>query len=388
VLACSLAAPVVWSLSPVDHPQTPDVVIRGAGATACRALTRDLGGAVADVRAVDAPTASRWLRAIGSPADIGSWSSGQPTTVCVLTARTTWRIALTQAGRRPLIVDRATDYRSVITTMTALDRLLTGGATITDAPFRCPGRDARPDQNVSSSLPSGATGALLCYDDGTLYSPKGILSSPGVEALLLAVDRAPLTYVAPHVTCGGIAGFRSYSIVFRYPSGTRTVSMEECRGLALGRFTRNAPSSLDLEFERFLPHGVDRTFGAPPPCPPPDEDNPRGVGDLRHIVRATYCPSGGTGPGQLLTGRRLADLVRWGRQQMPGSTEPEGACRRPPGGWPHFALLDTWGNTFTMTVECARGRYPAILSDDPHHDVFHPLNVAQPAFERLLTRLR
>jgi hypothetical protein len=370
------------------HHDTSDqvissVVTHGLGAPACRELSGVLPGHLADHRSVDGPTVRAWLNRVGSSSDPGSVVTGQAT-VCVFTARTAWGIAVTQPDRHPVVVERDTDYPSVVRAMTALDRLTTGGATTTDAPFACPRSQDPGPQDLSNFLPSGATGVLLCYGDATLYSPRDILGSPGVDALVLAVDRSPLAYVAPNIVCGGITGFRTYSLVFRYPSGTRTVSMEECRGLAIGAFTREAPSDLDRRLEHWLLDSG-ALLTDPPTCPLPGTA-PSGVGDVRHLVAARWCPAGPPGSGTLLAGRDLRDLQRWGRGVIPGTTGPDGACQEPSVGWPRLALTDDWGNAFTATVECGRGLI-SVHADDPRQPLIHPASLRSRAWTHLLHRL-
>lgn len=373
-VAAALVAtfPVVHAL---DHDPAPSqvagIVTQHAGVSACTQLTKGRHAFLADHRTVDASTAAQWLSAVGGPVDPGSLSTGESVTVCLVETKTTTQIAVTQRGRPPRVLQtvvNSRDYRSVFDTMRALDQVTTGGADTTDAPFECPKPGASTDQDVSSSLPSGATGALLCYDNVTLYSPRRILDSPGVEALLLAVDKAPLSYVPATFTCGGVADFRTYSLVFRYPSGIRTVSMEECRGLAVGQYTREPPTDLDARFEHWLLESGP-VFADLPTCPAADA-MPHGLGDLRHLVSARWCPSGSSGPGIRLRGRDLDALVRWGGSLEPATTSTDGPCRKPSAGWPHLALTDAWGNAFTTTVECQVGLISARATDASHRVVY------------------
>jgi hypothetical protein len=274
-------------------------------------------------------------------------------------------------------------YPPVARAMGRLDSLAKGGATTSDAPFRCPVPGAVPDRTVGNYLPSGATGLLLCYDTGVLYSPRVILDSTELDQVLLAIDRAPISYVAPNVTCGGYADFRPYSLVVRYPSGTRTVSMEECRGLALGVYTRDASADLDRTVEHLLLSRGTR-YVDPPSCPVPDRNAPRGAGDLRHLTAARYCPPGD--PGHPLTAAELSRLKRWGSSLEPATTQPEGACAPPAIGWPHLAVTDVWGNSFTMTIECRGRRYPATRMPDGSGGITYPIGEQQ-IVQRLLRQL-
>jgi hypothetical protein len=367
-LAVVLGGAAIWTSTRHDSRLT----VAGTGDTACHTLIRRLGaGSVADHRLVDGPTAARWLSKISTDVDPSTYRDERQVTVCVVNRRTSWSTYVVGGGR----VERVTagDYgrgpHNLVSAMAALDDLSTGVSLATKAPFRCPSDSSAPAHDVSSSLPSGATGALLCYRDDTLYSPRRILDPPGVDALVLAIDRAPMTYVLPDMNCGGVADFREYSIVFRYPTGTRAVSMEVCRGLAIGSYTRELPRDLDLRFERLLLEGGGVTTGEPLACPPPSADAPRGVGDLRHLTRARWCPAGG-GPGQVLTGSDLATLVSRGHDLRPGSTGPDTPCSVPAQGWPQLVLEDAWGNRFTASVECPQ-HFLAVRSDGGHPPTYY-----------------
>jgi len=380
----TLAVPLARSLATSDdHARSVDVTTQGTGPAACRQLDGRQGlGRSADSRVVDGATAARWLRGTGDQETASQVSGSRAVTVCVMDRDLRWSVAVARSGRPATVVHRG-DYRSLVEVMTALDTLAQGGATTTAAPFRCPTPGAALDHGVASYLPSGATGALLCYDTSYLYSPRRILDSTELDQVLLAIDRAPVSYVAPNVACGGVAGFRSYSLVFRYPSGTRTVSMEECRGLALGVYTRNASVDLDQRVERLLlARGA--LFREPPTCPAPARDAPRGTGDLRHLVAARYCPPGTS--GRPLTSAELSRLQRWGSSLEPASTGPDGSCRPPTAGWPQLALTDAWGNSFTMTVECRGRLFPATRMPDGSGHLTYPLG-DQHVVQHLLRQL-
>lgn len=375
VVVAALAVPVVRSLSTVPNDPVVSGTVHGTGPTACRRLDHRNGlGTSVDTRVVDGATAAAWLRTTGD-AGVAQQVADEPAvTVCVMGRALTFFVVVARAGDRAVVVHRGA-YPSLVDVMTKLDTLAKGGAATTAAPFRCPAPGSATAQNVGSYLPSGATGALLCYDTSTLYSPREILDSTDLDALVLAVDRAPITYVGPHVACGGNPGFRPYSLVLRYPSGTRTVSMEECRGLALGRYTRDASTELDRQFEKALiARGIPDVQG-PPRCSVPGTDSPRGTGDLRHLVAARYCPPGSS--GQALSASQLSRLQRWGSSLEPATTQPEGSCSPPAAGWPHLALTDAWGNSFTMTVECRGRRYPAIRMPDGSGHLTYPLGDQQ-----------
>jgi hypothetical protein len=392
-LVVALGGAGTWAAHRKDVAPT----VTGTGEAACRAISRDTPslGAPIDTRMVDGRTTATWLRDLHSRVDPDRYADARRVVVCVFSGRGgDYSVVAHVARRSPDVVSTGgfDPHVGPMSAMQELDDLWNGGAATTNAPFACPGQTAPAQNAVSNSLPSGATGALLCYDDGTLYSPRVILNSPGVEALLLAVDRAPVIYSAPNVTCGGIVGFREYSIVFRYPSGTRTVSMKMCRGLAIGPFTRNARDNLDITFERFLLDQV-QAVGDSHACRPSPSSRPSGVGDVRHVVAARYCAPGAAGAGYVLGGAQLRTLRTWGQRLLGGaSTEPEGRCAPPSAERPRLQLADAWGNTFTMTiVQClAYGRHRylgAVLSPGGPHRVTYPLSEDDHDFTRLLRQL-
>jgi hypothetical protein len=364
----------------------------GQGLAACRGLDRDLGlGTPIDVRTVDGRTAAEWLRQTtgdpvqGPPID-PSQVSGDPTvTVCVTSSKSIYRVVVIRPGARP-VVDAKGDYRSIGAVMQPLDELWKGGAETTDAPFSCPGRSTKPTYGVSTSLPNGALGARICFDGDSFYQPRQVLTS-GLDDLVRAIDDSPLVYTEPNVECTGTPMSYDYTIVFEYPSGTRAVTQQTCRGLALGPYTREGPTGeLDKTFLSLLQR--QEAASAPtlsPPCPEPS-DSPEGTGDLRHVVVARYCAAGSTGPGQVLTQAQLSVLDRWSNELFPGSTTIEGKCDRPAAGWPHLSLGDAWGNRFTMTVACTHRLHPVVLSADGKR-LTYPTSLDNRALEDLLRQL-
>lgn len=383
VVVAAVAVPVVRSLVTTESPAVVSGKVHGTGAPACRQLDhRNRLGQSVDSRVVDGATAAEWLRATGDSTTAQQVADERNVTVCVMFGHRDYAVVVARPGR-PAVVLHQGAYPPVAHAMGQLDALAKGGATTSDAPFRCPPPGAAPDRTVRNYLPSGATGLLLCYDTGVLYSPREILDSTGLDRVLLEINRAPITYVAPNVTCGGYADFRPYSLVIRYRSGTRTVSMEECRGLALGVYTRDASADLDRTVEHLLLSRGTR-YADPPSCPVPDGKAPRGTGDLRHLAAARYCPPGD--PGRPLTGAELSRLERWGSSLEPATTQPEGSCAPPAGGWPHLALTDVWGNSFTMTIECRGRRYPATRMPDGSAGITYPISDQQ-IVQRLLRQL-
>jgi hypothetical protein len=167
------------------------------------------------------------------------------------------------------------------------------------------------------------------------------------------------------------------------------VTQEVCRGLAIGPYTREGPTGeLDKTFLSMLQQ--QESSSAPsvaPDCPAPASDEPQGVGDLRHVVAARYCPSGSTGRGQVLGAAQLARLQRWADGLMAGARSNAGHCVRPAPGWPHLSLADAWGNGFTMTLECRRRIHPVVRSVDTHHRLTRPLSLEGRTLDHLLRSL-
>ena len=329
VVVAALAVPVVRSLATDPAPPVVTGTVHGTGPSACRQLDhRDRLGRSVDTRVVDGKTAAAWLRATDHADTASQVAEIRTVTVCVMDRNLHWTVAVARPGR-PAVVAHQGDYPSVVDVMSEAGLPCEGRRDNDRSAVPMP--DAR--QRTGSErreLPSvrrhGGT-ALLRH--ALLYSPRKILDATELDALLLAVDRAPIRYVAPNVTCSG-NGMPTYALVLRYPSGTRTVSMEECRGLALGPYTRNAPTDLDRQFERSL---LSRGTVAqnPPTCPLPDANPPLGTGDLRHVVAARYCPPGSS--GHALTPAQLRGCSGGAAASSRPAPSPKGAAhRRRPAG--------------------------------------------------------
>jgi hypothetical protein len=393
VAAAAVAVPVVRAAG-TRHDATLPGSFPGQGLAACRKLDGHLGlGSPLDARSVDGATAARWLRQTtgdpvgGAPIDPADVAAARVVTVCVMARRTVYSVVVMTPGHVP-VVDAKGDYQSLGDLMQPLDALWKGGTATTDAAFACPGRSTQPANDVSTSLPTGATAARICYDGDNLYQPRQVLTSR-VDDLVRAIDDSSLYYVAPHIACGGTPMSYDYTVVFDYPSGTRTVSEETCRGLAIGPYTREGPAgALDKTFLSMLQRQESAEAPArAPDCPDPSTDKPEGTGDVRHVVAARYCASGSTGPGHILTHAQLSVLHQWGDSLMPGSTAIEGRCDRPVAGWPHVALADAWGNRFTMTVECQHRLFPVVRSVGGRAGVTYPTGLDDRTLDHLLRHL-
>lgn len=395
VVVAGGVVPVVHGLGTHDDARPLPASGRGHGLAACHELDHHLGlGSAVDTRTVDGPTAAEWLRETssdavgGAPIDPADVAGAPVVTVCVMSRQASgYTVVITRPGHVP-VVDAKAGYQSIGDVMQPLDQLWKGGSATTDAPFACPGTSTKPANDVSTRLPTGATAARICFDGETLYSPRQVLTT-GLDDLVRSINASPLTYAPPGVTCTGTPMSYDYTVVFDYHSGTRSVTQETCRGLAIGPYTRLGPTGeLDKTFlSRLQQQESSNAPTAAPDCLDPSSDKPEGVGDLRHVVAARYCASGETGPGRVLTPAQLSVLRQWGDSLMPGTTAIEGRCDRPAAGWPRLSLADAWGNDFTMTIECRHRLYPVVRSTSVQHRLTYPVGFGGRTFDHLLRRL-
>jgi hypothetical protein len=380
-----LASTALWAA----HRHEPGPTVTGAGEAACRHLSRQLNaGDYVDSRVVDGSTATAWLSGLNTDVDPAAYRQDQRVTVCVTFPHTSYATYVVgQSGHPERVTAGAyTAPGGVQQVMTRLDRLITGGRTTTTGPFTCSGSPTKTYPDVTSSLPGGAIAARICFGGGFFTPPQALTSDVG--SLVRKVNASAIEYVAPNVSCTG-GGEPEFTIVFRYASGTRSVSEEECRGLAIGRYTRSGGVNLDRDFMSLLAQqvGVDPASVPAPPCPSTRSDEPVGVGDPRNVVAARYCP-GGESRGLPLDRARLALLRSWGGSLEYGvSSAPERVCAVGTTGWPTLVLADAWGDRFTMVVEgCGRNRFPSVVSPGAPHQVTHPDGSRGP-FLRLVRQL-
>jgi hypothetical protein len=384
--AVSVAGVAIWA---GRHPE-PAAPANGTGEAACRHLAdSEPQGRYVDSLVVDGATASAWLARVAPHVDASSYDKDAQVTACLTSAKAVTYLRVIGSSGPPLEVSHGglypAKYGGIVGQLTLLDQLWKGGAATTDAPFSCSGAQTERYPRVATSLPSGALAARICYEGG-FFSPPQTLTR-GLASLVHAVNDAPLEYTPPNINCSG-AGEPEFTIVFRFPSGTRSVSEETCRGLAVGSFTRPGVHNLDQTFMSLLTQQVDVTPGSvtAPPCQP-TSDRPSGVGDPRNVVAARFCPSDSSGD-RPLDQSQLALLRGWGRSlEFAASTEPEGRCAPPATGRPHLQLADAWGDTFTMTVVTCLAygheRYlGAVNAPGSPHRVTYPLGE-----EHDLTRL-
>lgn len=347
------------------------------GVVACRHLVRaEHAGNYVDSRVVDGPTAAAWLSSIRTEVDPAPYRDDDRVTVCLtFRLRSYATYVVGHSGREERVTTGSyVGQGGAQQVMQNLDRRVTGGRATTDGPFSCSGSRTERFPDVAISLPEGATAARICYRGG-YFTPPQVLTH-GVDSLVRAVNAAPISYVAPNVNCSG-AGAPEFTLVFRYPSGTRSVAEETCRGLALGQYTRASRTDLEQEFMSLLLQQVGVPPGSvlAPPCPTSTTDRPAGVGDLRNVVTARYCPTTSASSGRMLTLEQLAQLRQWGHSlEFAASTEPENTCSRPTTGWPRLALADAWGNRFTVVlVGCGLRMFPAAVNWGATHKVTYPL---------------
>jgi hypothetical protein len=371
VAAVAVTGVGLWAAVQKEHPPT----VSGTGKAACEELARAQGaGGYVDSRVVDGSTAVAWLSTIRTDIDPAPYRGDDSVTVCVTFIHSDYRIYVVDRSGHParLKAGAYSGKGGVQQTMTALDRLVTGGQTTTDASFSCSGSETGRHPDVSPSLPAGATAARICFRGGYFTPPQTL--TRGIPSLVRAVNEAPVQYVAPNLTCAG-PDVPEYTLVFRYPRGTRSVAEETCRGLAIGQYTRDLRRHLDRRFMSLLADQVGVPPGSviAPPCPTASGDRPEGVGDPRNVVAARYCPRGG--PTDRSLPRAQLDLLRsWGRSlQFATQGEPEHTCARPSAGWPRLSLTDAWGDRFTLVLlGCGHRIYPATLSWGWPAEVIHP----------------
>lgn len=356
-------------------------IVSASGAPACHQVAREVGTErVDDFRVVDGATAAIWLGRVSTQMDAASYRDDHRVTVCLTASGVHYSVSVVaESGRVSLVRSGAWNgKRGVVAAMIALERVRTGGSATTDAPFACPQTSTPNDLDVTSTLPTGATGALLCSDGGG-YVPTQPLTTD-VDQLVRAVNAGPLGYTPPNFVCSPYAGAYDYTIVFRYPSGTRTATWNPCRGMLLGSFSRGGPMRLDQTYLSLLAGQVGSAHGTPPPpaCSTFTGRNPQGVGDVRHVVAARYCPDRSGRPGDALTRGQLALLRTWGRSLMDGESWPDHTCPPPATGWPRLALTDAWGNHFSMLIQgCGRSVFPGVNATSPRH-VAHPDGLRTP----------
>lgn len=264
VLVLAAAVPLVHALDTgdTDH-QALSGAVTGQGSAACKQLDGRNGlGSSVDSRTVNGSTAATWLRSTHSSIDPGLFSPADSVTVCVMYTTLTYAVVVVGPGHRPLL-DSKGDYRAVGAVMQPLDQLSKSGAPTTDAPFTCSRRSTDHPVAVSSALPSGAVAARLCYRGGTMFTPRQVLTT-SVDSLVRAIDRSPIVYKLPNISCGGSPDSYDYTMVFEYPSGTRTIHEETCRGIAIGPFTRDVPApALDQRYLALLQQQTDTSTQGP-----------------------------------------------------------------------------------------------------------------------------
>ena len=392
-LAAAVAAGV--TLWPAGSSDVGRVVATTHGDTshACHQVTHVRHGYLVDTRTVDGATATAWLEDVDNGVPASPYADARQVPVCLTYTGRTRQYAVYAVdgeGRARLVAQeqpRPGELGEAIAAMQSLDSRWKGGAPLTDAPFRCPRAGDPAQDDVTTSLPAGATAVRLCLP-GISYSPPRPLTT-GVDALVSEIDAEPVRFQPSNSTCSGDPSDNSYVLVFRYPAGTRTVSYDTCSGLALGPFHRGAPVDLDGRLMAQLAQEVGDPPGSvpAPSCPRAPVRTPTGVGDTRNLVAARWCPAGPGAPGTPLTPSQL-DVLRQAASRSGGAAQLEKHCPRPSQGWASLALADTWGNRFTMTVECLDGRrFPSVLAQTDRQP-FHPIAfVVDRASQRLLRRL-
>jgi hypothetical protein len=375
----------VWA----THRHDTGMAVAGTGDAACHALAHRLNaGTVVDDRIVDGPTAARWLTEIRTEVEPSTYRDDRQVTVCLTVHGTIYRTYVVGGGHAEQVTAGAYSQvpDSAATVMARLDRLRTGGDATTDAPFSCSGPATERYPDVTVDLPMGATGAMICFDS-PVYTPDQVLTQK-LDRLVKSVNDTRIEYSTPDFVCSPAPGDYGYSLVFRYPDGTRKVTAETCRGLVMGHVTR-AEGHVDGTFLRLLADQALATQGFHPAaaCTASPHSRPTGVGDVRHILGFRYCAPGASGAGAPLVGDDGTLLEQWGAGFDGSETEPEGHCSDARDGLPYLSLRDVWGNAFTMPItSCGRQQYPAVLAPDGRH-VIYPLGRGTPLIDGLLRHL-
>jgi hypothetical protein len=388
-VAVVVAGVSIWTGSRHDSTQP----VTGTGPAACRQLLHDQhGGRYVDSRVVNGTTAATWLAQVAPDIDPAPYRDDDHVTVCLLSGSPVYATYVVGGSGQD---DRVTSGGlegpgGAGEAMAALDRLTTGGRPTTDRPFTCSGPRTEHDPDVTPSLPAGATAARICYGS-EFFTPSQVLTQ-NVDTLVRAVNAAPMVYSPPDFNCSGAEGDYGFTIVFQYSSGTRTVSEETCRGLAVGRFTREGRVSLDPLYRSLLAEQIGTAAGSvlTPPCPKILGDRPQGVGDLREIVAARYCPTRAGGAGPVLTAGQLRQLRAWGRSYLGAATEPDdptGRCSTPATGWPRLSVADAWGDYFTVLLQgCGRRMFGGVVNWAAKDKVLYPFGEF-PTIARLARQL-
>lgn len=247
-----------------------------------------------------------------------------------------------------------------------------GRTTTVDGSFRCPDPEAEPHGDGGSDrLPTGATAARLClHDNRSPWSPPNGILATGLDALVSKVDSQRIYDPSSQLGCGGV-GAPAWTIVLRYPSGTRTISGDNggCWDLLVGSTQRFGSRHVFQAYLRALLHqrqvqGSPDTVWQPPACP-----RRRSAADpalaypavspaaaTSRVVAATWCRRDGShwtsaGPA---TRAQLA-LLRRDITTAEGRTG-DGAldhCRDVPSS-PETLLVgrDPWGDLLAVDFSC------------------------------------
>jgi hypothetical protein len=274
---------------------------------------------------------------------------------------------------------------------------------VLDAAFRCPGphSDAHGDGG-SDTLPTGATGALLCRRENhsPWTSPRGVLTTD-LDRVVAVVDRQRVHDPASNVGCGGV-GAPAWTMVLRYPTGTRTISGDNggCWDLLVGATRRFGSRRVYAAYLRALLRQRDAA-GPPavrpkaPPCPvrrsPADPalflGAPSPAARSSDVVSGTWCVLHGREwrPVRTATRAQLAVLrhdirTSAGRRQH---DVPDDRCAGlPPSTSTLLAGRDAWGDVLEVDVTCDAYR----LTTPPHPRAEFVQML--PATARLLAGLR
>ena len=228
--------------------------------------------------------------------------------------------------------------------------------------FSCPGpgAPAHPDGG-SSTLPHGATGALLCQRENRTpwVAPHGTLTTR-LDALVDTVNAQAVHEPSPDEGCGGV-GAPAWTLVLRYPAGVREVPGDNggCWDLLVGPTQREGSREVfrayvDAMVAQRDAHGPGPSWRARPECPfrlwARDSPAAQPARATRAITcRAAHRPSHWQ-PVRRLTHAELAavrhDVATSATRAV--AHPPRLPCRRTA----TIAGVDAWGDPFTLYVSC------------------------------------
>jgi len=304
---------------------------------------------------------------------------------------------------RRLLTIGAAAVLTVVGSLAAGHALGSGGATshpqespvttVERGPFRCPNPKLVDVPTTGSALlPAGAVAARLCVrgPHAMWVAPRDVLTG-GVDSLVTVVNAQKVWTPSDGSACAGV-GAPTYSIVFRYADGIRTISGDNggCWDLNVGSTRRVGSKSVSYGFATRLTRQR-RGSTAPDVKAPALSCRHRTalttslVWDSRVVTGARACGQGfkrtGAAAGTPLTAVQLA-LLRRELRTSEGRIAPpsEGRhCQASPSVW--LVMADAWSDRTNLLPWC--GHYYLIRATTDRTAWIREL----PATRRLFARL-